>query len=588
MSLPRKIKLFFFAYLSLFLLFSAVPSLAFATHDGSQSTSNVNTTQSNQQQNQIGQPDSIQSPDVKPIPPPTNQDIQPIPKPEGEPEIQQAQVGAIISFTCKIFSVFGGCEGIFEAVKAAFSALMEFIVEIFIGGPFDIVSINEKLSAYEKGIDDPSQIPNPGLFDYAGLLTESALDLNVPISSGQYFASINPFAQAQAQEGAQGLAESGVVLEVWQRVRNVAYALSAVVLVIIGFMIMIRWRLDPRTVVTIQNSLPRIVIALILITFSFAIAGLMIDLTRLVTDVIMSLVDVPGGKIAGFALALIGGSIAAFAIPFIGQAVGILGIVIALIIVLVVAFIFVVLIFKLLTRYVIFLLLTIFSPLFFLAGALPGGEGLILNWFKRQAAALLAIPMTALFVNLSLKIGFGGSLTDGFPSPWPLIGPLSSVFGGVLLFPFVGLGLFFFATKVPDIVDEMFGIKEMGARKGIGPGSIIGVPMGALSTLGTVGRAAPMIAGATMSMARQGGIRGRLAGVLYGASQPFARRDFSKSLKDLRSAQKKTEPTPQEKFQKWNEGQEAAARASNRDVSAGPEGSTTKGDTSWEPGRDKE
>ena len=41
---------------------------------------------------------------------------------------------------------------------------------------------------------------------------------------------------------------------------------------------MLRLKIDPRTVMTIQNQIPKIIIGLILVTLSFAIAGLLIDI----------------------------------------------------------------------------------------------------------------------------------------------------------------------------------------------------------------------------------------------------------------------------------------------------------------------
>jgi hypothetical protein len=43
-------------------------------------------------------------------------------------------------------------------------------------------------------------------------------------------------------------------------------------------MIMFRAKLNPQTVISVENALPKIVVALLLITFSFAIAGFLIDL----------------------------------------------------------------------------------------------------------------------------------------------------------------------------------------------------------------------------------------------------------------------------------------------------------------------
>jgi hypothetical protein len=64
----------------------------------------------------------------------------------------------------------------------------------------------------------------------------------------------------------------------WVGMRNLAYVFLIIIFMIVGFAIMFRVKIDPRTVMTLENQLPKIIITLILITFSFAIAGLMIDL----------------------------------------------------------------------------------------------------------------------------------------------------------------------------------------------------------------------------------------------------------------------------------------------------------------------
>lgn len=67
------------------------------------------------------------------------------------------------------------------------------------------------------------------------------------------------------------------ILPLWTAARNVSYLLFVLVFVIIGLAIMLRVRIDPRTVMTLQNQIPRIIIGILLVTFSYAIAGLMID-----------------------------------------------------------------------------------------------------------------------------------------------------------------------------------------------------------------------------------------------------------------------------------------------------------------------
>lgn len=90
-----------------------------------------------------------------------------------------------------------------------------------------------------------------------------------------------------AQAG-RGIGFSGMVplLAVWKAFRNIAYILVSFAIIIVGFMIMFRKKIDPHTIVTIQEALPRIIIVLILITFSYAIAGFLIDLMYLALIVV--------------------------------------------------------------------------------------------------------------------------------------------------------------------------------------------------------------------------------------------------------------------------------------------------------------
>jgi hypothetical protein len=92
---------------------------------------------------------------------------------------------------------------------------------------------------------------------------------------------------------AQGIGFSGlsVLLPIWKVFRNIAYLLLALFMIVIGFLIMFRQKIDPKTVVTVQNALPNIVITLLLITFSYAIVGILIDFMYLVIMVAISILD---------------------------------------------------------------------------------------------------------------------------------------------------------------------------------------------------------------------------------------------------------------------------------------------------------
>jgi len=75
-----------------------------------------------------------------------------------------------------------------------------------------------------------------------------------------------------------GFAGTKPLIHIWTAFRNITYLLFVLIFVIIGFAIMLRIHIDPRTVMTIENQIPKIIIALIMVTFSFAIAGFLIDL----------------------------------------------------------------------------------------------------------------------------------------------------------------------------------------------------------------------------------------------------------------------------------------------------------------------
>lgn len=92
---------------------------------------------------------------------------------------------------------------------------------------------------------------------------------------------------AYAQTGV-GLDSLSPVAGLWQTFRNIVYLLFVLIFVFIGLGIMLRVKIDPRTVMTIQNQIPKLVISLILVTFSLAIAGFLIDLMWVLIIVIVN------------------------------------------------------------------------------------------------------------------------------------------------------------------------------------------------------------------------------------------------------------------------------------------------------------
>lgn len=89
---------------------------------------------------------------------------------------------------------------------------------------------------------------------------------------------------AYAQTGA-GFNTLQPIVALWTVVRDISYFLIIIVLIAMAFMIMFRVKISPQVVITVQSALPKIIIALILITFSYAIAGLLLDLSYVITGV---------------------------------------------------------------------------------------------------------------------------------------------------------------------------------------------------------------------------------------------------------------------------------------------------------------
>ncbi|MBI2028669.1 MAG: hypothetical protein HYT07_03595 [Candidatus Levybacteria bacterium] len=114
-----------------------------------------------------------------------------------------------------------------------------------------------------------------------------------PLRTGDYFQylaqnfGISKIAYAQTGTGFEGLKP---LLRVWEGFRNIVYLFFVLVFVVIGLAIMLRVKIDPRTVMSIQNQIPKIIIGILLVTFSYAIAGFLIDMMYVSTHVIGNLI----------------------------------------------------------------------------------------------------------------------------------------------------------------------------------------------------------------------------------------------------------------------------------------------------------
>lgn len=272
----------------------------------------------------------------------------------------------------------------------------------------------------------------------------AAIFADRPLSGIGYFKEklskfhIVPEVKAQGF-GFQGL---NAVQGLWQAARNITYALFIFVIIFMAFMIMFRVKISPQTVISVQSALPKIVIALFLVTFSYAIAGFMVDLMYVVIGLISLMLAKTGslfssnpftmfefltkGTIAGFDIGAIGllivylllFALALFMVLLFGNGllftlvegvitlgtgpvlyllISLVAFIILIIVLLFVSFKITWMLFK---TFANILLLTIFAPFQIALGTLTS-EGGFGAWLKNFASNLAVFPVTGVLFALA-------------------------------------------------------------------------------------------------------------------------------------------------------------------------------------------
>ncbi len=126
----------------------------------------------------------------------------------------------------------------------------------------------------------------------------SYLYTSPPATTGEYFSYLKThfgggraYAASIACNHAYGIGFCGLspLIAIWSTFRDFVYLLFALVFVVVGLGIMLRIKIDPRTVMSVQNQIPKIIIALIFVTFSFAIAGFLVDMMYVATAIVVNL-----------------------------------------------------------------------------------------------------------------------------------------------------------------------------------------------------------------------------------------------------------------------------------------------------------
>ncbi len=167
------------------------------------------------------------------------------------------------------------------------------------------VSGKQVTSAYPSSVQE--SVKTGGLIGGVAYLTAGMVK-NPPASSEMYVADLvqgSRFAPSTAYAQAPGLGFGALnpILGTWKAFRNVAYYLLVLIGFVVGILVLIRHKVSGNVAVTVQNALPRIVITIILITFSYAIAGLMVDLLYLAIYFIINIfsgqIFVPDARFLG-------------------------------------------------------------------------------------------------------------------------------------------------------------------------------------------------------------------------------------------------------------------------------------------------
>jgi len=91
-----------------------------------------------------------------------------------------------------------------------------------------------------------------------------------------------PEVDAQTTGVGFGFSALEPIQSMWRGVRNLAYGLFVIVSIVLAFMIMFRVKISPQVIISVQSAIPKVIIALILTTFSYAIAGFLVDLMYVV------------------------------------------------------------------------------------------------------------------------------------------------------------------------------------------------------------------------------------------------------------------------------------------------------------------
>jgi hypothetical protein len=356
-----------------------------------------------------------------------------------------------------------------------------------------------------------------------------------PASSITYMADVLQNAKIIPQAQAQGLGFAALdpILETWKQFRNVAYLFFVIIFLVIGFMIMFRAKIG-QAAITVQQAIPSIIVAMLAVTFSYAIAGFLIDLMYLLMFMLVTLFQGEGRDlISGNIFTLIGAMFNSFGDTvrdaltnlmagllgdgFVVAALGWLSSLSAIMIIGLAILISAFKIFlELLKSYIAIILQVVFAPIILMVGAFPG-KNTFLSWIKNLTGNLVMWPLIliCLLVNRMLTSSgytFNDASVGGFMPPYLLGSGQGAAFPAL-----VGIGILIVIPEIMKEAKKKLGVEEgiMGnlaeaAFKRIKQGEVTLPVAGAIggSALGGAKSAAHLLADKDSVLRRSGGIAG--------------------------------------------------------------------------------
>jgi len=290
-----------------------------------------------------------------------------------------------------------------------------------------------------------------------GIVINEPVPVNLALFWNDSVSRVPFFGKALAAESRYSGPFLDLILGIWKVTRNFAFGILSAVMVVIGIMIMSRKKLNPQVYVTAQTALPRVVLAVILIAFSYpigaAIASMGWTMGFSFHDFI-SKIDWGAGTAGSGGTGLLAGGIGGIIVLLIGHGIAVAGVGAFVIPVLIITAIiclilFIIAFLKILQIYFKMIISIIGAPIVFALSAIPGNETSMTNWFKQMVAYGLSIP--AVWGMIGITIQFVTSMilsmfTQGLQAA-------GYTLFGIAFAPVMLIYGFYLATKMPHYVD---------------------------------------------------------------------------------------------------------------------------------------